>query len=81
MTSFAARFQKTPAMTLLMALVRSSYLTFLVGYTLVVSSLGVLWSGAAKTEWQDHAAARSRTAFRTTPPSPAHALRRMPSLR
>ncbi len=34
-------------MTLLMALVRSAYLTFLVGYTLVVSPLGVLWSGAA----------------------------------
>lgn len=34
-------------MTLLMALVRSAYLAFLVGYTLVVSPLGVLWSGAA----------------------------------
>jgi hypothetical protein len=34
-------------MTLLMALVRSAYLTFLVVYTLVVSPLGVLWSGAA----------------------------------
>jgi len=34
-------------MTLLMALVRSAYLAFLVVYTLVVSPLGVLWSGAA----------------------------------
>jgi hypothetical protein len=34
-------------MNLLMALVRSAYLAFLVGYTLVVSPLGVLWSGAA----------------------------------
>ena len=30
-----------------MALVRSAYLAFLVVYTLVVSPLGVLWSGAA----------------------------------
>jgi hypothetical protein len=34
-------------MNLLLALVRSAYLAFLVGYTLVVSPLGVLWSGAA----------------------------------
>jgi hypothetical protein len=34
-------------MNLLMALVRSAYLAFIVGYTLVVSPLGVLWSGAA----------------------------------
>jgi hypothetical protein len=34
-------------MNLLMALVRSAYLAFLVGYTLVVSPLGLIWSGAA----------------------------------
>jgi hypothetical protein len=34
-------------MNLLLALVRSAYLAFLVGYTLVVSPLGVLWSGTA----------------------------------
>jgi hypothetical protein len=33
-------------MTLLMALLRSVYLAFLVGYTLVVSPLGILWSGS-----------------------------------
>lgn len=33
-------------MTLLMALLRSAYLAFLVGYTLAVSPLGLLWSGA-----------------------------------
>jgi hypothetical protein len=33
-------------MNLLMALVRSAWLAFLVGYTLVVSPLGLLWSGA-----------------------------------
>jgi hypothetical protein len=34
-------------MNLLLALVRSAYLAFLIGYTLVVSPLGVLWSGTA----------------------------------
>jgi Zn-dependent protease with chaperone function len=34
-------------MNLLMALVRSAYLAFLVGYTLVVSPLGLFWSGSA----------------------------------
>ena len=34
-------------MNLLVALVRSAYLAFLVVYTLAVSPLGVLWSGAA----------------------------------
>lgn len=33
-----------------MALLRSAYLAFLVGYTLVVSPLGLLWSGAATRE-------------------------------
>jgi len=34
-------------MTLLMALLRTAYLTFLVGYTLSVSPLALLWSGDA----------------------------------
>jgi hypothetical protein len=34
-------------MTMLMALLRSAYLAFLVGYTLTVSPLGLLWSGAS----------------------------------
>ncbi len=33
-------------MNLLMALLRSAYLAFLVGYTLAVSPLQMLWSGA-----------------------------------
>jgi len=33
-------------MNLLLALLRSAYLAFLVGYTLVVSPLGLLWSGS-----------------------------------
>jgi hypothetical protein len=37
-------------MTLLMALLRSAWLAFLVGYTLAVSPLGLLWSGAATRE-------------------------------
>ena len=37
-------------MTLLMAVLRSAYLAFIVGYTLVVSPLGLLWSGMATRE-------------------------------
>jgi hypothetical protein len=37
-------------MNLLMALLRSAWLAFLVGYTLAVSPLGLLWSGAATRE-------------------------------
>jgi hypothetical protein len=33
-------------MTLLMAILRSAYLAFLVGYTLAVSPLALLWSGS-----------------------------------
>ncbi len=35
-------------MTLLTALLRSAYLAFLVGYTLAVSPLGLLWGGTAE---------------------------------
>jgi hypothetical protein len=34
-------------MNLLMALVRSAYLAFIVGYTLSVAPLALLWSGAS----------------------------------
>ncbi len=37
-------------MNLVMALLRSAYLAFIVGYTLVVSPLGLLWSGTATRE-------------------------------
>jgi hypothetical protein len=37
-------------MNLLMTLLRSAYLAFIVGYTLVVSPLSLLWSGAATRE-------------------------------
>jgi hypothetical protein len=33
-------------MNLIMALLRSAYLAFLIGYTLAVSPLALLWSGA-----------------------------------
>jgi len=52
--------------TLLMTLLRSAWLAFLVGYTLVVSPLGLLWSGATTRQGATVAVAILEKVFTAT---------------